>query len=384
MRYGFAPDALDHQVAGEGMSTSHRVALTGLVPCRLHYFVVESTNEAGKTARSPVLAFDRPNEGSAPVAAFDFDDGPQGFSVTPPEGSGGLSGVGPGSGAAEPSLNPTSWAQRPEPAFAGSPAMRTVLRDMAPGYSSGADVRLVSPPVPLPPGPARLRFREWYLLAGADDRATVEISSDGGATWTALRPGLPPGPESFPGPAVTELALDPTFTGAELRVAFHLSSGTAGEAPGGGWAVDDVALFAAPCDTGAATPATPVAPTSEPEAPDGRASAARGPRPPVAAGSPGTGTLPAPAPPGPESLAAGTAACATPLSGAPGVSGVTPGISPDGGGGDPVPHLPLAVPGLLSPALPPTSRRRQRRKRRRGSWPAQPVFFCEPLRRPSP
>ncbi|MGH9036181.1 MAG: hypothetical protein ACRD0O_10480, partial [Acidimicrobiia bacterium] len=44
---------------------------------------------------------------------------------------------------------------------------------------------------------------------------------------------------------------------------------------------------------------------------------------------------------------------ATPLSGAPGVSGVAPGISPDGGGGGPVPLLPLTVPGLIGPAPPP-------------------------------
>ncbi|MDQ3945385.1 MAG: S8 family serine peptidase, partial [Actinomycetota bacterium] len=226
VRYGFAPDALDHRVKAAEMVTSHRVQLADLAPCRLHYFVVESTNEAGKTARSPVLAFDRPGTGSAPAAVFDFDDGPEGFSTTPPEGSGGLSGVG--AGGDEPSLNPTNWSHRPEPVFAGSPAMRTVLRDAVPGYSSGADVRLVSPSVSLPPGPAVLRFGEWYLLAGADDRATVEVSADGGANWTAVRIGSPPGHEGFPTPAITEVAIDPAHTGREVQVAFRLSAGAAG------------------------------------------------------------------------------------------------------------------------------------------------------------
>ncbi|MGH8974408.1 MAG: S8 family serine peptidase, partial [Acidimicrobiia bacterium] len=201
VRYGFAPDALDLQVDAPGKDTSHRVELVGLAPCRLHYFVVESTNEAGRTARSAVMAFDRTGTESEPVAAFDFDDGPEGFTTFPPEGSGGLSGVGPGE--PEPSLNPTSWSHRAEPVFAASPAMRTVLRDAAPGYSSGADVRLVSPPVALPAGPARLRFREWYLLGGTDDRATVEISADGGATWAPLRSGPPPGHAGFPAPTLT-------------------------------------------------------------------------------------------------------------------------------------------------------------------------------------
>ena len=355
VRYGFAPDALDHEVEGPGLTATHRVELTDLAPCRLHYFVVESTNEAGKTARSPVLAFDRPHEGSAPVAAFDFDDGPQGFSVMPPEGSGGLSGIGTGTGAAEPSLNPTSWSLRPEPTFAGSPAMRTVLRDVAPGYSSGADVRLVSPPVSLPPGPARLHFREWYLLTGADDRATVEVSVDRGATWTALRTGSPPGHDGFPNPVVAEV---PIPFGDTVQVAFHLSAGAAGEAPGGGWAVDDVELFAAPCQTGGVPPGTLVAPTAEPESAGDSSSGARGPRPPVAAGSPGTGTLPPPMPPSPQSLAAGTAACSAPVSGT--------GAPPDGadappGGGDEIPLLPLAVPGLLGAVGDDVGRRRRMR-----------------------
>ncbi|MGH9002572.1 MAG: hypothetical protein ACRDYV_05525, partial [Acidimicrobiia bacterium] len=247
VRYGLAPDTLDQVAEATTMVTVHRVELTGLAPCRLHYFVVESTNEAGRTARSPVLAFDRTTAGSPLVASFDFEDGPQGFSVLPPEGSGGLSGVGPGSGS-EPSLNPTNWSRRPEPVFAGSPAMRTVLRDAAPGYSSLADVRLVSPPLTLPPGPAGLRFSEWYLLAGADDRATVEISTDGGAGWTPLRAGSPPGHKGFPIPAATEVAIDPAFTGRDVLIAFRLSAGAAGGSPGGGWAVDDVAVLGAPCE----------------------------------------------------------------------------------------------------------------------------------------
>ncbi|MGH9043025.1 MAG: S8 family serine peptidase, partial [Acidimicrobiia bacterium] len=228
VRYGPAPDALDQRLDSTEMVTSHRLTLTGLDPCRLLYFVVESTNEGGITGRSPVLAFDRSGAGTEAVVAFDFDDGPQGFSASPPEGSGGLSGVGPGSGEPEPSLNPTTWSHRSEPVFAGSPAMRTVLRDSAPGYSSGADVRLVSPPVTLPLGSARLRFREWYLLAGTDDRATVEISADGGAGWTTVRDGAAPGHTGFPAPAMTEVALDPALAGQVVHLAFRLRAVAAG------------------------------------------------------------------------------------------------------------------------------------------------------------
>jgi hypothetical protein len=357
VRYGFAPDALDHEVGAPGMATTHRVQLTGLAPCRPYYFVVESTNEAGRAARSPVLAFDRTSTESEPVVTFDFDDGPQGFAAFPPEGSGGLSGVGPG--GPEPSLNPTSWSHRPEAVFAGSPAMRTVVRDAAPGYSSGADVRLVSPPVSLPPGPARLRFREWYLLAGTDDRATVEVSADGGATWIPLRPGQPPGHPGFPVPAVVEVPLTPDGgdpAAREIRIAFHLSAGPSGGTPGGGWAVDDVSVLGAPCAGGGPSALAPVAPTSEPEPEKGTATRTPGPRPPVSAGAAGTGTLPAPTPPGPESLAAGTAACAPPPATGPGLAPDAAG-SPGGGHDASLPALPISLPAL-PPVVPAVLRRR--------------------------
>ena len=343
VHYGLAPDALDRRVDDVEPATTHRLELTGLDPCRRYYFVVESTNEAGLTGRSPVLAFDRSGAGTETVVAFDFDDGPQGFSAYPAEGSGGVSGVGPGSGEPGPSLNPTSWSHRSEPVFAGSPAMRTVLRDAAPGYSSEADVRLVSPAVTLPPGPARLRFREWYLLAGTDDRATVEISTDGGAGWTTLRAGGSPGHAGFPAPAVTDVALDPALTGQVVHLAFRLSAGPAGGTPGGGWAVDDVTVLGAPCATGAPAAGAPVAPTAEPEPLESDRPFPHGPRSPVAAGSVGTGTLPPPTPPGPESLAAGTAACA-PGAEAAVVSAAPAEPAPDESG--PLPSLPLAFPGL--------------------------------------
>jgi hypothetical protein len=366
VRYGFAPDALYREAGTPGTATTHRVELTGLAPCRRYYFVVESTNEAGRAARSPVLAFDRTGTESEPVATFDFDDGPQGFAAFPPEGSGGLSGVGPGE--SEPSLNPTNWSHRPEAVFAGSPAMRTVLRDAAPGYSSGADVRLVSPPVSLPPGPARLRFREWYLLAGTDDRATVEVSADGGVTWVALRPGEPPGHPGFPAPAVVEVpfTVDSTDPGTarEIRIGFHLSAGPAGGTPGGGWAVDDVSVLGAPCGDGGPAAGAPVAPTSEPDPDEGAAARAPGPRPPVSAGAAGTGTLPAPTPPGPESLAAGTAACAPPLA-------TGPGLAPDEAAGGPSGGRDASLP---APAPPPAlanyrwERHLANARRWSGSW----------------
>ena len=133
--------------------------------------------------------------------------------------------------------------------------MRTVLRDAVPGYSSGADLRLVSPPVLLPPGPGVLRFQEWFELAGTASFARVELSPDDGATWVPLRADDGAGPESkgFPRPATTVLPIDPALTGRPVRIAFRLVSGGVGDVPLAGWAVDDVALLSPPCPPPAPT-----------------------------------------------------------------------------------------------------------------------------------
>ena len=264
VRYGLAPDTLDHQVDAAGMTSTHRVELTDLAPCRIHYFVVESTNQAGKTARSPVLAFDRPHEGSAPVAAFDFDDGPQGFWVDPPEGSGGLSGVG--TGVAEPSLNPTNWSHRPEPTFAGSPAMRTVLRGSPRVQLGGRRAPRLAPRVP-PPGtgpsavPGVVPADGGRRPGHGGDHGFRRRHLDRIARRRAPQPRRLPQPGRHRDRRILR-------DGGAVRVAFHLSAGAAGEAPGGGWAVDDVEFLTASCEAPGPPPATPVAPTSEPDSED--------------------------------------------------------------------------------------------------------------------
>ena len=374
VRYGLSPGALDSTAGDDELTTEHRIPLAGLAPCRLHYFVVESTNEAGRVSRSGVLAFAPPPGEPAPLASFGFDDGPQGWAPSPPDGNGGVTAPKPGGAGVSPdmpggggmspdiagtSVNPTRWQYRPEPAFDGSGAMRTVLRETAPGYSSDADVRLVSPAVILPPGPANLRFREWYRIEDADG-VRVELSPDDGVTWVTLRGGAAAQNEGFPAPAAVEVPIDPAYTGRPVRLAFRLVSDGAGEVPGGGWAVDDVTVLTPACEPQAAMAEAPVAPTSPPAAPP-RGLRPKGPRPPVAAGASGIGALPAATPPGPASLAAGTAACG-PGAARAATSPEPPGPSVDGLPG-PAPEPALPDPTALA-VLPRAAARRRRRRRR--------------------
>ena len=339
VRYGLVPDALDHVAAPPGPVKDHLVPFPAVAPCRIHYFVVESTNQSGKTTRSEVLAVLPPGSDPLPVASFDFGSGDQGFAPHPPGGSGGLSApapaaIGPGSGTAGGApLDPTRWQRRPEPVFSGSQAMRTVLRDAVPGYSSGADLRLVSPPVLLPPGPGVLRFQEWFELAGTTSFARVELSPDDGATWVPLRAddGASPESKGFPRPATTVLPIDPALTGRPVRIAFRLVSGGVGDVPLAGWAVDDVALLSPPCPPPAEAARKPVAPPSRPPAETASGQAMpHGPRPPGSAGAAGIGPLPpAGGRPSPASLAAGTAACGPPATPQPGsrrTSGPSSGV----------------------------------------------------------
>lgn len=68
VRYGVAPDALDREAGSPDRVAEHGVTLSDLTPCRIHYFVAESTNQAGKTARSQVFAFEPPAGDQAPIA----------------------------------------------------------------------------------------------------------------------------------------------------------------------------------------------------------------------------------------------------------------------------------------------------------------------------
>ncbi len=105
-------------------------------------------------------------------------------------------------------------------------------------YPNSADDRLISPSISLPEvssaGEIRVHFREWFEIESEFDEGIVEISSDGGDTWTGLssRSGTS-------GWRDTQIDLT-SYSGQEVKLAFRLSSDGSIKFPG--WYVDEIQI----------------------------------------------------------------------------------------------------------------------------------------------
>ena len=131
------------------------------------------------------------NEASAAPAAVDirfFDD----------------MEAGPGNWTLDGTNNPWEWGAPttgPGAAFSGQYLWATNLHG---NYPDNANASLVSPPIDLSGlSAAALQFTHWYSIERNYDYGRVEITADGGATWTELArytapgsSGAPVGPES--------------------------------------------------------------------------------------------------------------------------------------------------------------------------------------------
>ena len=125
-------------------------------------------------------------------------------------------------------------------------------------FSGRSDVRLTSPALPVGPGPLTLSFRHRYRFEDTWDGGVVELSDDGGTTWTDIGEGynavLQTGSESpiadrqaytgesagYPDFAPRTIALGTTYAGKTIRVRFR--SGTDLATGDTGWDVDDIAF----------------------------------------------------------------------------------------------------------------------------------------------
>ena len=319
VHYGKSPDNLDQSVSAPedaDPTSSHELVLEGLDACTRYYFVVETTNGAGKKSTSEVLAFDRPPEELTPVTTFDFESDAQGWANQPDGGNGDLTDPLLGTPISD---NPTVFELRSEPATGGSQAWRTVLANTGtPGYSSNVDIRLVSPPIALPPDDPYVRFAEWFELEGDGDialgtfeRPEVEFSLGGpNGPWVALREGTASQNADFPAPSTTTLAFPEDAAGQTVHVAFRFRSDPAVETQGGGWAIDDVEIMSGVCPSLAGVVAgVDVAPEKPPTDEAAiTASGVSGPVPPVAGATAAGNFLSLDAPTA-EALAAGTCRC---------------------------------------------------------------------------
>lgn len=162
------------------------------------------------------------------------------------------------------------------PPLAGPPSAYSGTRvwgtDLDGRYEIASDMVLTSPEIDLVGvDSAVLTFHHWYDIfssspgAGFDDGAWVEVSADGGASWTyvapaggypdriAVNPYLPIGTGAYAGQSGVWLTaafdLD-AFTGKKISVRFRLYQDVYDETstPTLGWYIDDVVVSAAvPC-----------------------------------------------------------------------------------------------------------------------------------------
>jgi subtilase family protein/purple acid phosphatase-like protein len=326
VEYGTSPSNLDKRAAAppaDGQETeeptaAHEVTITGLQPCTRYFFRVATANVAGKVSHSRIYAFDRPPANLNVVKGWTFDSSDEGFVAGPPSGhEDPLLGI-PDSGTE------TKWARGNDPRVNGSGAWRTVVQPAnQPGYTSNADVRVVSPPVKMPAaGFQFVRFNEWYLFEGAFgsteqfEKPEVEISYDDGHNWVSVRSKIVGSNPDSPAATSTTLPLPRDTAGQTIRFGFRFRSDPGLDVPaGGGWAIDDVQTMNGVCANlagahaagAASVPMAPEKPSAE-RAP-AQAAGIVGAIPPVA-GLSGAGTLPnANAVPSAKSIAAGTCRC---------------------------------------------------------------------------
>ncbi|MBI3448371.1 MAG: S8 family serine peptidase [Acidobacteria bacterium] len=255
----YGPDpTLGLSAAGAPATRHHEIPISGLAPCTTVYFRVASVDARGNAAEA--------DDGGAPfheaagrtseVFFDDLESGTSGWSHGGifDEWAAGLPVDGPGG------------------AFSGTHAWGI---DLTGPYERGADEYLVSPDVDLVGlDAATLTFMHWYDIftsdpgQGLDDGGWVEVSIDGGATWTYVTPeggypdiiannsDIPFASRVYAGttPAWEQATfrLD-AFAGHHVRIRFHLyqDSIDALNVPGAGWYLDDVRVVgAAACRRG--------------------------------------------------------------------------------------------------------------------------------------
>ena len=238
--------------------TTHQVA-TPLASSTQYFWRVTPTNTCGDAPATPVAAFTTQAEpGDCPideivVSVFedDMENGENGWTL--------------GDGSIQ-----NTWQQTTTNPFSGTTAWN------ADNVASRSDQRLDSPPIHLPPAsltPLTLRFQNFQEIEddegflggppGCWDAASLEISTDGGSSWTQLQdqilfreydfvvnagtsnplsgsPGWCGDPREYED-YVVDLS---SFAGEEVQLRFRLGTDGAIGPPREGWTIDDVRVEA--------------------------------------------------------------------------------------------------------------------------------------------
>lgn len=140
-------------------------------------------------------------------------------------------------------------------------------------YPNNANAWLMTPAIDLTDHDhALLKFAHWYSLERNWDFGRVEVSTDGGQTWTELARYTSPGTGGSPvGWEQPTISLD-AYAGRVIRLRFRLTSDGSVQYPG--WYIDDVLVIAASAPADALEPPSqeeqpsPNKPRVEPPGPD--------------------------------------------------------------------------------------------------------------------
>jgi N-acetylneuraminic acid mutarotase len=132
----------------------------------------------------------------------------------------------------------------PGNAYSGGKVWATNLSG---NYHSNENAYLTSPNIDLSAYAGQtltLSWWQWLWTESGADYASVEVSNNGGGTWTVVY-GPASGDVNTDDWAQHVATLDSSYAVSNFRVRFHFTSDTGGAAPG--WYVDDVAVSAKPC-----------------------------------------------------------------------------------------------------------------------------------------
>jgi bacillopeptidase F (M6 metalloprotease family)/subtilisin family serine protease len=125
----------------------------------------------------------------------------------------------------------------PGSAYSGAKVWAT---DLAGPYGNNANASLVSPPINLAGvSNAALQFAQWYDLETGWDFGYIEVSANGGSTWTEVAPRLSGKTPAWEQPVINLTA----YAGQTIQIRFRLTSDSS--VTKAGWYLDDVKVVSA-------------------------------------------------------------------------------------------------------------------------------------------
>ncbi len=175
VNYGTAPEALTSTLKSTTLGNTLKLDFTGLTVCTAYYFTVTVTDEAGNST-----VFDNIGE----LYGFKtMQQSTQTDDLEPEPGTGWTHGAMIGSDDWTATFAPGSWSSGYS-GFARSPSHAWQVAST----TSRKDAWLATPPLSVTPGMRLSFWHTWQFEAGTNtfDGAVLEISLDGGTSWSDI------------------------------------------------------------------------------------------------------------------------------------------------------------------------------------------------------